>query len=193
MKRKDLATTLREEAELFEREDEDDLAEGAWVRPKPPKEPSMVYSVRIPVGRVEELRLVAAAAGLEPSAMVRQWVLERLDAKRPGRQAAVSDLAGHLDQLLSAMSEGLRRPLALLVTPDVDAFRSAVVELRPARKAPAVAAPKGGAKQAEPVRAAKAAAKGATAERAAPRKATAAKATAKATGAQPRSRAARGE
>lgn len=39
---------------------------------------SQVYSVRIPVDRLEELRRLAAERGLRPTALLRQFVLERL-------------------------------------------------------------------------------------------------------------------
>lgn len=44
-------------------------------------EPSQVYTVRIPVGRLEELRRVAEQRGEAPSALLRRWALERLDAE----------------------------------------------------------------------------------------------------------------
>lgn len=42
-------------------------------------DPSQVYSVRIPVHRLEELRAMAADRGMAPTALLRQFVLERLD------------------------------------------------------------------------------------------------------------------
>ncbi len=42
------------------------------------KDPSQVYSVRVPVGRLEQLRRMAAEQEIAPSALMRQWVLERL-------------------------------------------------------------------------------------------------------------------
>ena len=56
-------------------------AEPDWVRHQaPPKNPSAVYSVRIPVDRIEELRELAAARGVAPTALIRTWVLAQLDA-----------------------------------------------------------------------------------------------------------------
>lgn len=78
---KDLAAILREEAELFDAEDDDDVATQVWVRPAPPRDPSQVYSVRIPVTELEKLRLVAEHKGVTPSALMRTWVLLRLDAE----------------------------------------------------------------------------------------------------------------
>jgi hypothetical protein len=42
-------------------------------------DPAQVYSVRIPVARLEELRRVAEELGEPPSALLRRWALERLD------------------------------------------------------------------------------------------------------------------
>ncbi len=42
-------------------------------------DPSQVYAVRIPVSRLRELRNVADKLGTPPSALIRTWVLERLD------------------------------------------------------------------------------------------------------------------
>lgn len=44
-----------------------------------PVEPSQVYSLRIPVGRLAELRRLADERGVAPTALLRQFVLERLD------------------------------------------------------------------------------------------------------------------
>ena len=44
-------------------------------------DPAQVYSVRIPVGRIEELRQLAQARGVAPTALLRQFVIERLDVE----------------------------------------------------------------------------------------------------------------
>ncbi|MGO8956142.1 MAG: hypothetical protein ACLQFR_02025, partial [Streptosporangiaceae bacterium] len=75
----DIAGMLAAEAEAAEQlRDEDDLGE-TYVPRHPPRDPSQVYSVRIPVGRLEQLRQRAAAEGVAPSALMRRWVIERLD------------------------------------------------------------------------------------------------------------------
>lgn len=43
------------------------------------KDPSQVYSVRLPVDRLEELRLIASRNHVAPSALMRRWVIEQLD------------------------------------------------------------------------------------------------------------------
>jgi hypothetical protein len=44
-------------------------------------DPSQVYAVRIPVSRLNELRQLADALGEAPTALIRQWVIEKLDAQ----------------------------------------------------------------------------------------------------------------
>ena len=99
-KLKDSPQDLLKEAERIEREEiqvEDEEAEGRWVfvRPRPAKEPSQVYSVRLPTTVVEELRVLAGARGAAPTSLIRDWLLERLDEEidrlptsGPGRTGA---------------------------------------------------------------------------------------------------------
>lgn len=81
--------------EEFERRAvEDDPAEFVRHR-QPPKDPSQVYSVRLPVSAVEALRQVAEQRQMTPSQLMRAWVLEQLEAERTGAELRVSreDLA----------------------------------------------------------------------------------------------------
>jgi hypothetical protein len=48
-------------------------------RNRPRGEPSVIYNVRMPAGRLEQLRQLADQAGVPPSTLMRGWVLERLD------------------------------------------------------------------------------------------------------------------
>src|SRR5262249_9109909 len=50
---------------------------------QPASDPSQVYTVRIPVSRLRELRAIAAELGEPPATLIRRWVLERLDAAGP--------------------------------------------------------------------------------------------------------------
>lgn len=53
-------------------------------RGRPPKaqgEVGQVYSVRIPVAKISELEALAAACRTAPRAMIREWVLQRLEAE----------------------------------------------------------------------------------------------------------------
>jgi hypothetical protein len=58
-----------------------DEAKVRYFRPAPPEGASQVYSIRIPVERIEELRQLAIGRGVAPTVLVRRWVLERLDAE----------------------------------------------------------------------------------------------------------------
>jgi hypothetical protein len=62
--------------------------EGPLVRNhRKTKDPAQVYSLRIPVDRLEELRQLAASRDLAPSALMRRWVIERLDLELEHRSA----------------------------------------------------------------------------------------------------------
>src|ERR1022692_2058781 len=105
--REDITDLLAAEAEAAEQlSDEDDLGPNYAPR-HPPRDPSQVYSVRIPVSRLEQLRQRAADEGVAPSALMRQWVIERLDVsenvkrKLPDFEALVAALSA---VLLSAQS-----------------------------------------------------------------------------------------
>jgi len=54
-----------------------------WTRYREPaNSPTAVYSVHIPVDRIEELRQLAADRDVQPTALIRTWVLAQLDAAR---------------------------------------------------------------------------------------------------------------
>lgn len=89
MTEKDIAELLANEAEAAE--SNEDAEEGRrYRRPPPPSQGSQVYSVRIPVERLEQLRAFAAKLGSRPTALMRQWVLERLD-QETGTRATVEN------------------------------------------------------------------------------------------------------
>jgi len=75
--------------EAITHEDTQDVAYGNLT---PAVNPSQVYSVRIPVDRLEELRRVAESRGLAPSALLRSWVIERLDREKLLRPVSVRAL-----------------------------------------------------------------------------------------------------
>jgi hypothetical protein len=62
-------------------EDDDEATDDMYTSVPPPRNPSQVYSVRIPVARLETLRQIAREQGIAPSALMREWVLERLSAE----------------------------------------------------------------------------------------------------------------
>jgi len=74
---KDIGRLLAEEAEAAEGHRDDDVP---LVRSRrPAREPAQVYSLRVPVEKLEELRRLAGERHLTPSALMRSWVLERLE------------------------------------------------------------------------------------------------------------------
>jgi hypothetical protein len=66
-----------DDAEDSDTEDVDEV----FVRPQLPKNPSQVYCVPIPVERIGQLRRVAERDGLQPTALIRKWVIARLDSE----------------------------------------------------------------------------------------------------------------
>jgi len=76
-------TLAREAAEAearAEAEERGDVAQTPGQRGrKRASDPSQVYAVRIPASRLRELRSVAEQLEIQPTVLIRQWVLERLD------------------------------------------------------------------------------------------------------------------
>jgi hypothetical protein len=101
--KENIADLLAAEAEAAEQlRDEDDL--GSTYAPRhPPRDPAQVYSVRIPAGRLEQLRTRALKEGVAPSALIRQWVIERLDANQDAKPQAPD-----LDALAAVLSSVVR-------------------------------------------------------------------------------------
>jgi hypothetical protein len=87
-----------------------------WTRhQEPAKSPAAVYSVRIPVDRIEELRQLAAERGVAPTALIRTWVLAQLDAARSSDEYAQRwerDVRAAADQLRKLLDERLGAPWA---------------------------------------------------------------------------------
>ena len=81
MRRHHEEETPREEAARLDRlEEEGAHDELPYTRLRRyAKEPSQVYAIRIPVSRLETIRKLADARGEQPTALLREWVLERLD------------------------------------------------------------------------------------------------------------------
>lgn len=74
----------REAAEAEERADAEERGE---ITPAPGQrgrrratDPSQVYAVRIPVSQLRKLREAADSLNMQPSVLIRQWVIERLNA-----------------------------------------------------------------------------------------------------------------
>ena len=66
---------------------------------------SQVYTMRMPADRLAELRAIANQSGEQPSALMRRWVLERLDAESTSTpelaqvQRALTDVLHTLDRI----------------------------------------------------------------------------------------------
>lgn len=65
---------------------------------------SQVYTVRMPADRLEELRAVAEELGEQPSALMRRWVLERLDTER-NEQPELADVRRSLTDALHRLEQ----------------------------------------------------------------------------------------
>lgn len=81
---KDMAELLAAEAAEAEQRAENEDHGPSYRRKKPPRDPAQVYSLRIPVDQIEELRQLASDKGVTPSALMREWVLERIAAEKAG-------------------------------------------------------------------------------------------------------------
>lgn len=100
--RRDLHNKLAAEAEHAEATRDADLP---YQRRRPRR--SSVYGLRLPDERIDQLRRLAEARGVEPSALVRQWVTENLDAAEQNRDPSteqwerdIRDTTDHLRRLL---------------------------------------------------------------------------------------------
>lgn len=80
-------------------------ADGAYVRNRRvPKDPSQVYSLRLPVDRLAELRQIADRSAVAPSALMRRWVLEKLDDIAEGRSRIAEMREEHVSDDVVVMS-----------------------------------------------------------------------------------------
>lgn len=110
----ELHEKIAAEANAFDQNSE---AEAHYLPHRRPAEnPSMVYTVRIPADRIEQLRVVAEARGVAPTALMRGWVLAQLDeatgASEPSADRWERDFRAtteHLRQLLDERPGALAR------------------------------------------------------------------------------------
>lgn len=70
---------------------------------RPPTDASQVYSIRIPVSRLDKIRSLAARYRTPPTSMLRRWILERLALEEGGAATSHSEfpvtaLMTHLDE-----------------------------------------------------------------------------------------------
>lgn len=80
MARQTIAEFLAAEAEEAERH-LDDPPRPMFRSKRQSMDPSQVFSVRIPVAKLEQLRLLAVEVGISQSELIRRWTLERLDVE----------------------------------------------------------------------------------------------------------------
>lgn len=78
-----LARAAREAEEAEARMERGEQFRPPSHRVRPPRDPAQVYSLRMPVAKLEQLRRAAEQAGVSPSTLMRTWVLERLAAENP--------------------------------------------------------------------------------------------------------------
>ncbi|MGH3302037.1 MAG: hypothetical protein ACRDOK_10220 [Streptosporangiaceae bacterium] len=75
-----LAREAAEAEARAEAEERGDIAPAPGQRGrKRAEDPAQVYAVRIPVSKLRRLRELAEEMQIAPSALIRQWVIERLD------------------------------------------------------------------------------------------------------------------
>lgn len=89
------------------------------------RSPSQVYSIRVPVERLEQMRSLASARGLAPTAMMRQWVLARLD-EEIGEESPVTPM--HRALTSDATQEPPRRQERDAIPDRLEAAASALAE-----------------------------------------------------------------
>jgi len=99
-----ISELLAREAEAAERVESEHR--GSYVRSRrAPKDPSQVYSLRIPLDRLELVRQLATKQRTTPAALLRSWVLERVEEEAPAEKPAAGN----------ALSNGQRRKAIELV------------------------------------------------------------------------------
>jgi hypothetical protein len=104
---KSVRDTLAQEAAEAEAHQEE-APIGMQRASAPGRTVSHVYTVRMPLDRLAELRALAEKAGEQPSALMRRWVLERLDTER-AHQPELADVQRNLSEAMHALDQISRR------------------------------------------------------------------------------------
>ena len=107
MNRNELFDSILKDVDRIEDDDKLEAEDEQFFKPRPPKQPSQVYSIRVPVERLEQLRKLAEQRHVAPSALIREWVIERLDSEI-GRPSTVHEL-GEVGTLPVIDAEALRQ------------------------------------------------------------------------------------
>jgi aryl-alcohol dehydrogenase-like predicted oxidoreductase len=80
-----IAAALAAEAEEVRVSRAHGKGHGPLHRGRRAAKPAQVYALRMPAERLEQLRQLADQEGETPSALMRNWVLERLDLEASGK------------------------------------------------------------------------------------------------------------
>jgi hypothetical protein len=103
MNRKELDEVLAEETEASERTRDEPLSDQA-TRKRDTQ--SVVYSIRLTPGQIEEIQRLAAETGVLATALVRGWVLQGLLAEREGSvEQTVEALSMNVARLRQQLAE----------------------------------------------------------------------------------------
>lgn len=123
-----IAAATAAEAEL---EGSDDIA---FVRTRSKaKDPSQVYSVRIPVEQIDRLRSRAEERGIGATVLMRQWVLERLTAEDMAESSPEQRLVDLLAEV-AHLAELVQQRVVQEVPAGVQRVRAPSVRLGPTRR-----------------------------------------------------------
>ena len=79
MNREDTIKSLLSGADVDEELDDEQEHDAIYAKPRPAKDPSQVYSVRLPVSLIATLRRLAAAEDTTPSDLVRRYVIQAIE------------------------------------------------------------------------------------------------------------------
>lgn len=110
-----------------ERHEEEEEQEAVYVRPPAPRHPTQVYSVRVPVDRLDQLRTLAQKEGVSTSVLVRQLVIEGLD-QRSGGHAQLRDAFERIAVLESEM-DAMKKDHTVLEQTVVGSLESTIAML----------------------------------------------------------------
>jgi hypothetical protein len=116
-------------AEVAERAEETRGEATKLYRSKqPPSDPSQVYSIRIPVSRLEGIRSLAARNGMPPTSMLRSWILERLDLEEQSTQVPAPGVSP--SAYVRSISAAPTRPVLVIVREAEPSRRALEYKLR---------------------------------------------------------------
>jgi hypothetical protein len=77
-----------------------DMEGGTWEEPEPVAEPMVTHALRLPQPVLDQLRSVADSRGLKVTALMREWLEERL-----ARESELGDVTISASALLAFVAE----------------------------------------------------------------------------------------